>query len=234
MKAEIPVLAELSLSDLECARLQERANSIPRELSRHEADLKVQQRALEELERQLEDLQRERRGLERDAGMTREQRRELEQKQFRIKNNAEYQAILRELEDMRRRAGDLDDQALVLIQQEEELQKQSAQHRELIEQEERRLSGIRERLQSELAEYKAQLASAQERRESLVGKLPPQLRSRYERIRRSKGDMAVVGVEGGACMGCGYQLPPQRLVEVQKRESLVVCEGCGRLLVSLE
>ena len=43
--------------------------------------------------------------------------------------------------------------------------------------------------------------------------------------------MAVVGIEQGACSGCGYQLPPQRIVEVQKAERIMVCEGCGRLLV---
>ncbi len=234
MKDQIPVLAELSRSDLECARLRDSADSIPRELAKHEADLKVHQRALAEQERRLEDLERERRGLEHDAQAARERRRELEQKQFRIKNNVEYQAIMREMEDLRRRAGELDEEALKILAEEEETQRQVEQSRELIGQEERRLAGIRERLQSELADYQQQLNRALESREALVARLAPQLRSRYERIRRSKGDMAVVGVDHGACMGCGYQLPPQKTAEVHKGESFLVCEGCGRILVAVD
>ncbi len=234
MKDQIPVLAELSMSDLECARLRDRADSIPRELARHEADLKVQQRALAEQEQRLEDLQRERKGLEHDAQTARERRRELEQKQFRIKNNVEYQAIMREMEDLRRRAGELDDEAMKILTDEEETSRQVGHSRELIAQEDRRLAGIRERLQAELAGYQKQLSEAQKSREALVERLVPQLRSRYERIRRSKGDMAVVGVEHGACMGCGYQLPPQKTAEVQKGERFLVCEGCGRLLVAVD
>jgi hypothetical protein len=41
----------------------------------------------------------------------------------------------------------------------------------------------------------------------------------------------VVGVEAGACGGCGYQLPPQRLVELQKMDHVIMCEACGRMLV---
>ena len=86
----------------------------------------------------------------------------------------------------------------------------------------------------ELTDYREQLTRARDSREHLVARLPAQLRSRYERIRRSKGDMAVVGLEQGACGGCGYQLPPQKIVEVQRAEHLVVCEGCGRILVSID
>jgi hypothetical protein len=58
------------------------------------------------------------------------------------------------------------------------------------------------------------------------------LRAKYERIRRSKGDLAIVGVEYGACGGCGYALPPQRVQEVRRNRDVVLCEGCGRILVS--
>ena len=231
MKNELPVLVGLSRADLECARLFERTEAIPRELDRHEADLVVQKRALEEQQARLREYGMERRVLERDADAAKARRRELELKQFQVKNNIEYQAMLREVEEMRRRASDLEDQALKVMGLEEEIQAEIRRLQELVDQEERRISGIRERLQGELAEYQRQLDAARSSRDQLVAQLPPQLRGRYERIRRSKGDMAVVGVVGGACTGCGYQLPPQRINEVHQMDRLVVCEGCGRILV---
>jgi predicted nucleic acid-binding Zn-ribbon protein len=231
MNDDIAVLIELSLADLECARLHERTEAIPRELERHQAALVVQKAALEEQERRAGDLQRERRGIERDADAAKTRRRELEVQQFRVKNNIEFQAMLREIDEMRRRASELEDQALALIGEEETAQAEIKRLKDLVAQEERKVSGVRERLEKELADYQAQLEKARKSREELAAKLSPMLRTRYERIRRSKGDMAVVGLEQGACGGCGYQLPPQKINEVQRMEHVVVCEGCGRMLV---
>jgi uncharacterized protein len=227
----IPILVELSLADLECARLQERTEAIPRELSKHEAELNVQRAALEEQERRLADLLRERKLLEKDADTAKARRRELELQQFRVKNNVEYQAMVREIDEMRRRASEIEDQALTFIGEEEMVQNEIKRLSDLVAQEERKVFGVRERLQKELSDYRNQLAKAKTARTLLVQRLEPQLRARYERILKNKGDMAVVGLEGGACMGCGYQLPPQRIGEVMKRERVVVCEGCGRMLV---
>lgn len=231
MNAEIVVLVDLSLADLECSRLHGQTEAIPRELEKHEAELVVQRRHLETQETRLEDLRHERRMLELDVDQTKARRREIELQQSRIKTNTEYQAMQREVEDLRRRASDLEDQALKILQEEEDVQKEIARLQELVEQEDHRISGVRERLNRELAEYRAKLEEARRGREDLVGRLSPALRTRYERIRRSKGDMAVVGVSAGACGGCGYHLPPQRLVEIQRQERIIVCEGCGRILV---
>jgi uncharacterized protein len=230
----IPILVELSLADMECSRLQERTEAIPRELSKHEAELTVQRSALEEQERRVADLQRERKLLERDADTAKSRRRELELQQFRVKNNVEYQAMVREIDEMRRRASELEDQALTLISEEDLAANEIRRLSELVAQEERKVSGVRERLHKELADYRKQLAKAQTGRTTLVQRLEPQLRSRYERILKNKGDMAVVGLEAGACMGCGYRLPPQRIGEVQKKERVVVCEGCGRMLIWID
>ncbi len=231
MKDEIAILVDLSLADLECSRLHERTEAIPRELERHESELVVQRSALEERQRQRADLQRERRQLERDAEAAKTRRRELEVQQFRVKNNVEYQAMVREIDEMRRRASEVEDQAIQYLGEEETVQAEIVRLEDLVGQEERKLSGVRERLERELAGYREHLERARTAREALVARLEPMLRSRYERIRRSKGDRAVVGVEQKACGGCGYQLPPQRIVEVQKAERVVVCEGCGRMLV---
>jgi uncharacterized protein len=228
---EIRILVELSRADLECSSLFGRTESIPRELEKHEAELMVHRRALETQESHDEDLRRDRRLLEREVEGTKARRRELELQQSRIKNNAEFQAMLREVEDLRRRVTELEDQALTSMQAEEQAQEEIRRLRDLAAQEERRLTGVRERLNAELVRYRQELESARQRREDLVSRLDPQLRSRYDRIRRSKGDMAVVGIEQRSCTGCGYQLPPQRVLELQRAERIIACEGCGRLLV---
>lgn len=60
--------------------------------------------------------------------------------------------------------------------------------------------------------------------------------SAYERIRKSvKNHIAVASVyNGNACGGCHSAIAPQRLIDIKGGKKMVICEYCGRILVSSE
>lgn len=231
METQIRILVELSQADRECHRVRDRVHNIPRELSRYESELKLKQSVLDDLERRLEDSRRERRALERDSDLAKARRRELEAQQFRVKNTTEYQAMTREVEEMRRRAGEYEDRGLEILQEEEHLTAEAAKQREIVAAEDKRYQEVRQRLEKELGEQRVVLEGREAHRVALVAKLDAPIRRRYERILENKGDLAVASVENGSCGGCYYQLPPQKLHEVKKGGTLIVCEGCGRMVV---
>lgn len=231
MQDPIPLLARLSRADAESHRLRDRVQVIPREIEKHETELRRIQTSLEEYADRLEEAQRERRALERDAETARARRREVEMQQFRVKNQIEYQALTKEIEEMRRRAGDFDEKALAILSDEEAVEAEIARLTELANQEEKRVSEVKAKLLEELERATRERDQAEQRRSVLVEQLDVKTRTRYERTLKSKGDFAVVTLQGGACGGCYYQLPPQRVAEVKRGTGLVVCEGCGRMIV---
>lgn len=231
MEEQIPLLIELSQADFKTHRLRERYQLIPKEIEKHESGLRAHSVALAESEQRLEDIRREQRALERESDMAKARRRELELQQFRVKNTIEYQAMTKEIEEMRRRSSDFDDQSIALLEQEDEIRKEVERLQDLVGQEQERLGDIRNRLEEERRGLDEGLQAAERAREALAGRLSPRVRTRYERILKNKGDMAVVSIASGACGGCFYQLPPQRLAEVRKGAALILCEGCGRILV---
>lgn len=231
MQDPIPLLARLSRSDAESHRLRDRVQVIPREIEKHEAELRRIQTQLDDYADRLEEAQRERRALERDAETARARRREVEMQQFRVKNQVEYQALTKEIEEMRRRAGDFDEKALGILSDEEAVEAEIARLTELANQEEKRVSEVKDKLLGELELVTRQRDEAEQRRAALVEQLDLKTRTRYERTLKSKGDFAVVTLQGGACGGCYYQLPPQRVAEVRRGIGLIVCEGCGRMIV---
>jgi predicted nucleic acid-binding Zn-ribbon protein len=44
--------------------------------------------------------------------------------------------------------------------------------------------------------------------------------------------LAVVTVKRDACGGCYHRIPPQRQVDIRQNKKIIVCEYCGRILVS--
>jgi len=74
-------------------------------------------------------------------------------------------------------------------------------------------------------------AALEAQRAGLAPQLPPATRSRYERVRDSRGGRGVVAIAKGACGACYRGLAPQGLQEARKRDHVLICDGCGRMLV---
>ena len=57
----------------------------------------------------------------------------------------------------------------------------------------------------------------------------------YKRIRKNaRNGLAVVQIERDACGGCFNKIPPQRKLDIALSKKLIVCEYCGRIIVSSE
>ena len=55
----------------------------------------------------------------------------------------------------------------------------------------------------------------------------------YCRIRSNvRNGMAVVPIKRDACGGCFNRIPPQRQSEIRQGRKIIICEYCGRVLVS--
>ena len=59
------------------------------------------------------------------------------------------------------------------------------------------------------------------------------LRTAYSRIRANvRNGLAVVPIKRDACGGCFNRIPPQRQSEIRLGKKIIICEYCGRILVS--
>lgn len=55
----------------------------------------------------------------------------------------------------------------------------------------------------------------------------------YEKVRaNARNGLAVVTVKRNACGGCFNKIPPQRQLDIAQNKKIIVCEYCGRILVS--
>lgn len=64
-------------------------------------------------------------------------------------------------------------------------------------------------------------------------KIDERLLKAYTRIRsNTRNGLAVVTVERDACGGCFNRIPPQRRIDIEASKKVIVCEYCGRVIVS--
>jgi predicted nucleic acid-binding Zn-ribbon protein len=148
-----------------------------------------------------------------------------------IRNNTEYQAMLKQIAETKTRQTTLENEVLELMEREEELGRRIRSDRARVDSELAALDGERGILEQEEERQRTALAELEAERGRLLGELEPELRARYERLAGAKHGLAVVAVVKGACGGCFSSLPPQRVNEVRLVQRLVLCDACSRILI---
>ena len=186
---------------------------------------------LDDAKGRVAELQKKRRALEQEiAGVTESERR-FQGQQAAVKKNEEYRALQHEIDGARQRRSDLETQVLVELEEEDrELAARPALERSLAAAE----TEAQERLAAIAAEERVhhdRRAALEAERQGHLAGLSPALRSRYERIHASRDGRALVAIVKGACGGCFRAQPPQVVQEARRRDRVLVCDGCGRLLL---
>jgi predicted nucleic acid-binding Zn-ribbon protein len=231
MTDELLRLWRLHQLDEEAAQLRAALERHPAERAEAETRLAGERVALEHNRAAALERQKRRRDLEKQADALTAEERKFQGQLPQIKKNEEYQALLHEIEAVKGRRSDLETQVLEHLDAEEHLAAaRPALERALAAAEAEVREGLA-RIEGVEHEERARLAALDARRAAQIEGLPPQTRARYERIHASRQGRAVVAIDKNACGGCFRALPPQAMQEVKKRDRLLSCEGCGRLVV---
>jgi predicted nucleic acid-binding Zn-ribbon protein len=88
----------------------------------------------------------------------------------------------------------------------------------------------RAKLQERRAELEKGLREANREREESASRIDRQLRTRYDRLRRSRAADVVVPLLGGTCGACHTSIPLNRRSQIRSGTILDGCEGCGAIL----
>ena len=158
-----------------------------------------------------------------------------EEQQKLVKNNREYDAITKELEFQ-------DLEIKVALKHINEADAVIAEKSQTIEDAQQTLA-LRE---ADLVEKKKELdiiieETAKEEevllaeKAQLLAKIDQRMAVAYDRVRANAHNrLAVVTVRRGACGGCFNKIPPQKQLDIKESKKIIVCEYCGRILVSPE
>jgi predicted nucleic acid-binding Zn-ribbon protein len=80
------------------------------------------------------------------------------------------------------------------------------------------------------AEDQAALKELFAERAGMVAKLDPGLVNNYERIRKTRGGIAIAEAIDGRCSRCYISLRPQFFQELKRGDKVMTCESCNRIL----
>ena len=148
-----------------------------------------------------------------------------------IKKNEEYQALLHEIDLLKKQIGLKEERILNILIEADEAKARLEEDRKRIREELTDIDKQCAEIDTEFAEAVRHRQELEEQRAPLAGEVESALLGRYERIRRSgKTGRAVVPLNGDACGGCHMHERAQIVNEVMAGENIHTCQHCGRLL----
>jgi uncharacterized protein len=92
----------------------------------------------------------------------------------------------------------------------------------------------RARLEERRLDLVAEREAAVRDRESSAEQIEKPLRTRYDRLRRSRAKDVVVPLVGGTCGACHTSIPLNRRSQIRSGAIIDGCEGCGAILYPAE
>lgn len=236
MLEELKKLKDLQLVDSEIFNLEEELDNLPEKNEKLLSQIKDMEGKLEELKNaigiQMEEKQKRedilKKGEDKLKNITGKQ-------QSAIRNKEEYNALLREIDNIKRFNRDISDEVaeidkevgfktteLQLIQSES--LENIKEFKEVIANNEKRMANLEKDLEKK---YKD--------REKIAEKIRPVVARKYQRIFESSlNGKAIALVEERVCLGCNMTLPPELFNLVLRSKRIEVCPNCQCILVPSE
>jgi predicted nucleic acid-binding Zn-ribbon protein len=150
---------------------------------------------------------------------------------YSAKTNEQYKAFLKEIETQKKQKNGIEDRMIVLMEETEALDRKVKENEKNGAELDAETTRKVELLENEKQELEAAITTRQQQREATAAAIPADLLKRYERVRASKGGIAVATVQKERCSGCMSPIPAQRILEVDREDRLYLCEACGRILI---
>jgi uncharacterized protein len=234
MLPELEALLTLQGHDIRLIEARRKLAGIPGRKTALEAAAAVAREALDRAKRDLEAFRLARRTLEKEVEGIQAETLKLERQLFDVKTNQEYQAMLHQIEGLKRTRSDTETKILESFDREEQAQEAVAESERRVKAEEVKQKEGEAALEKEQAELEQAIHSITQDRESVKPSIPPPLLHRYDRVAQNRNGIGVAEIRKDACGACFRTLTPQALQEAKRNDSVLTCESCGRILVWTE
>lgn len=231
----LKTLLQLQDLDLKVEQLVGREREIPKQKSKYNIRKERLAAELEESQQRVKRLLLEQRECEGEIELKQLDIRKKDGQLLQVKKNEEYQALLHEIDLMKKQISIKEERILTLMEESEEAKARLVEDKKRIALELEKIEAECAAIDAELEETVRARNALEAQLEPLATQIMPQLLSRYRRIRTAKKEgAAVVPLRNDSCSGCNMAVTAQVINEILGGEKTHTCKHCGRLLYAVE
>lgn len=230
MQESLLNLFKLQSIDNQLYELEQLKRNIPKQIDALDRQYEDTGNTLTEKQEELEALQKDHRQHERDLSAAQDQIRKYQGQLHDVKTNKEYDALQTQIQVQKGVISQHEEAILELMSSAEELSQAIETLKTEVAAQQERIGEERDSLEKQLQATGEDIQIKMDERRRMELRIDSRVLSVYNRIRRGRNREAVVRVKKGACGGCFYKIPLQKIAEIRRFNRIITCEGCGRIL----
>ncbi len=233
MEQKLRYLYDLQLVDNEVNKIAILRGELPLEVSDLEDELAGLSTRIDNLEKDVKELENAVSDKKNEIVEAQALIKKYEEQQKNVRNNREYDSLSKEIEFQNLEIQLCEKRIREFTADAEKKRETIAVSKTNFEER----SGDLKQKQTELANIVSETKLEEERLQAKLDEIEQNIDERYltayKRIKsNARNGLAVVTVERNACGGCFNKIPPQRQADIRLSKQIIVCEYCGRILVS--
>ena len=228
---QIDSLVNLQQIEIEARRIKTNLNSVDQRLEKLDDSLLDFKQVIEEQESVINQMNQQYRGYESDVRVNLDRIKKSEAKLSSVKTNKEYQASLKEIDELKEKNSKFEDDMIEFLDRIEEaenlLKAKTTEYAEL----QTRMNIEKEIIQKETEEGRRKLENLEAQLKTVSASIDAGLFATYNQVKSNQSNaIGIVAVIDAVCQGCNMNIPAQMYNELQRGDSLRKCPICERII----
>ena len=230
MKENLLLLIKLQECDSQLVKLSAKRKKLPEDIDKLDKEFSSFKEGIEKNKMKYNELkarhtESENKIKKLNDGMVKTKERMLE-----VKNNKEYQAMLKEIEIAESSRGDIETLIISILEELDKLSILVKKDDETLKQSRNEYEQEKKIIEDDLNTIDADVVDWEKKRIDLQKSVSDDLLARYEKIKKRNKGVGVISVWKAVCNGCHMNIPPQLYNELQKSNELLSCPNCNRIM----
>lgn len=230
MDEKLNALLMIQSIDTKFDNISREKEETPKEIEKLRKGLGLLDSAVEQNLSTVEELKKERRKVERELEEIDLKLKKSKLRLNEVKSNREYQAVLKEIEDLKDLTFQKEETVIKWMEEIEIQEKECADNTVRREESQEEYKSREKAFSQRIRELNKEVQSLNEKRVQLSPNLDEDLLRRYNGLRSHLKGRVVVPVIDAVCQECHLGIPPQQYNELIKGDSMQSCPHCSRII----
>jgi uncharacterized protein len=230
MKEQIAIAVQLQEIEIRIHKIKSVLESMPQKLNSLDKEIRDAEQEMETKKSLVDELRKKYRMNESDYQANMLLMRKSQEKLASVKNNKEYQSILKEIDDIKAKNSIVEDEMLKNLDVIEASERDSVNIKKEFLETKGRIDGEKDIIKENIKQSEINLAELDEKRENIAKNIDKELMRNYNIVKGLTKSTAIAPVLDSICLGCNMNIPPQMYNELQRFDGIKFCPHCQRII----
>jgi predicted nucleic acid-binding Zn-ribbon protein len=230
LNEHIDQLIALQGIDLEIDQIENEIKAEQNALDQRISALADKEVLIGELQEQIVTLEKERRTLEAEVADKMTHVKDRQSKMMQVQTGREQTALLKEIEDGKKSAKEIEEKIVAIMEEVEKLGLQINEEKNLLKGEKELVAEETVKVRNIIETINKGKKEKDALRQQQAQGIKVNVLRKYSTLRERRNGLAVVNVLQGVCQGCFMSIPPQKYNQLLKGDQIFDCPTCQRII----